>query len=252
MPIAPATDPHGRAAAPPPRLRVALVEDDRLEAERALGALQGAGHDVDWYHDGVHFMAEVRDARHDVFLLDWHLPDTEGITLVNWVHRTVGRRAPVIIFSRFDDDARIVEALAAGADDYIIKPTAAPVLLARLAAVSRRFQPAPTQPLTVELGPFRLDGAARELRRGEERIELQPKEFDLAWYLFQHRDRLVRREELVAAVWGRDIPGSARTLDTHLYTLRRKLLFAEHGLRLTNVYREGYRLEQATLGDPAN
>jgi hypothetical protein len=117
--------------------------------------------------------------------------------------------------------------------------------LARIAAVTRRFQGTTTAPLLVEFGPYRIDGASRELTRDGERIELQPKEFDLAWYLFLHRDRLVRREELVAAIWGRDLGGSARTLDTHLYTLRRKLMFAENGLRLSNVYREGYRLELA-------
>lgn len=232
----------GMATAP---LRVALVEDDRTEAERAIAALRSAGHEVEWFTEGVQFMAEVREARHELFLFDWHLPDTEGTALVGWVHRSVGRRAPIIIFSRFDEDERIVEALACGADDYIIKPTAPSVLLARIAAVSRRFQGTTTQPLVVELGPFRIDGATRELLRDGERVELQPKEFDLAWYLLLHRDRLVRREELVAAIWGRDMGGSARTLDTHLYTLRRKLMFAENGLRLSNVYREGYRLELA-------
>ena len=239
---------HAHGAAPqaaPSRLRIALVEDDRNEAERAIEALTAAGHEVDWYPTGVQFMAEVREARHELFLLDWHLPDTEGIILTGWLQRTIGRRAPVIIFSRFDDDTRIVQALASGADDYIIKPTAASVLLARIAAVTRRIQAGPSRPLVIELGSYRLDGASRTLCRDGDAIELQPKEFDLAWYLFQHRDRLVRREELVAAVWGRDIPGSARTLDTHLYTLRRKLMFAEHGLKLSNVYREGYRLELA-------
>lgn len=228
-----------------PPLRVALVEDDRIEAEKAIAALRSAGHEVEWFTEGVQFMAEVREARHELFLFDWHLPDTEGTALVGWVHRTVGRRAPIVIFSRFDDDERIVEALAAGADDYITKPTSPTVLLARIAAVNRRFQGTTTQPLVVEFGPYRIDGAIRELLRDGQKIELQPKEFDLAWYLFLHRDRLVRREELVAAIWGRDLGGSARTLDTHLYTLRRKLMFAENGLRLSNVYREGYRLELA-------
>jgi DNA-binding response OmpR family regulator len=228
-----------------PPLRVALVEDDRIEGERAIAALRSAGHEVEWFTEGVQFMAEVREARHELFLFDWHLPDTEGPALVGWVHRSVGRRAPIIIFSRFDDDERIVQALAAGADDYIIKPTAPSVLLARIAAVTRRFQGTATAPLLIEFGPYRIDGAARELSRDGERIDLQPKEFDLAWYLFLHRDRLVRREELIAAIWGRDLGGSARTLDTHLYTLRRKLMFAENGLRLSNVYREGYRLEMA-------
>lgn len=237
----------GGAGTGSPPLRVALVEDDRIEAERAIAVLRNAGHEVEWFVDGVQFMTEVREARHELFLFDWHLPDTEGTTLIGWVHRTVGRRAPIIIFSRFDDDERIVEALAVGADDYIIKPTSATVLLARITAVTRRFQGTTTGPLVVEFGPYRIDGGTREVIREGERIELQPKEFDLAWYLFLHRDRLVRREELVAAIWGRDLGGSARTLDTHLYTLRRKLMFAENGLRLSNVYREGYRLELAPV-----
>ncbi len=234
----------------PARLRIALVEDDRIEAERAIAALNAAGHDTEWYSTGLQFMGEVREARHDLFLLDWHLPDAEGIALISWIHRAVGRRAPIIIFSRFDDDERIVEALASGADDYITKPTAGSVLLARINAVTRRFYAGPAQPLVVELGPYRLDGGSRDIQRDGQRVDMQPKEFDLAWYLFQHRDRLVRREELIAAVWGRDMPGSARTLDTHLYTLRRKLQFAENGLRLSNVYREGYRLEQCAPGNP--
>ncbi|MCE2944454.1 MAG: response regulator transcription factor [Lysobacteraceae bacterium] len=231
-----------------PGLRIALVEDDRLEGERIVEALRRQGHDIEWYEGGLAFMGEVREGRHDLFLLDWALPDAEGVALVGWLHRTVGRRAPIIIFSRFDDDERVVEALAAGADDYIIKPTSPTVLAARIAAVMRRAQPAPQQVLRVEAGAFALDGASREILRDGQRIELQPKEFDLAWYLFQHRDRLIRREELVAAVWGRDLPGSTRTLDTHLYTLRRKLSFNEHGFRLSNVYREGYRLEQSPAG----
>lgn len=129
-----------------PPLRVALVEDDRIEAERAIAALRSAGHEVEWFTEGVQFMSEVREARHELFLFDWHLPDTEGTALVGWVHRSVGRRAPIIIFSRFDDDERIVEALAVGADDYIIKPTSATVLLARIAAVTRRFQGTTTAP----------------------------------------------------------------------------------------------------------
>jgi len=231
-----------------PRLRVALVEDDRTEAERATRALRDLGHEVEWYSSGVEFMAEVRDARHDLFLLDWALPDSEGITLINWIHRTVGRRAPIIIFSRFDDDARVVEALAAGADDYITKPTSPSVLVARISAISRRFQTNAQPALVLEHGVYRLDGASRQVTRDGNSVDLQPKEFDLVWYLFEHRDRLLRREEILAAVWGGDKPTSARTLDTHLYGVRRKLMFAEHGYRVSNVYREGYRLERVQPG----
>jgi len=238
------------ATLPQPKLRIALVEDDHAQAERAIAALAAMGHTVDWYTGVLAFMAEVRDSKPDLFLLDWALPDGEGVTLVAWIHRSMGRHAPIVIFSRFDEDERIVEALAAGADDYIIKPVAEPVLLARIAALLRRSRPPAELPLLIEVGDYRLDAAKRTLSIGGAPVEMQPKEFDLAWYLFQHRDRLIRRDELTAAVWGRETPGSARTLDTHLYTLRRKLQFAEHGFRLSNVYREGYRLERGVpLGD---
>jgi len=231
-------------------LRIALVEDDRAQAERTIEALVAVGHKVDWYTGVLCFMAEVRNSKPDLFLLDWALPDGEGVTLVGWIQRSMGRHAPIVIFSRFDEDERIVEALAAGADDYIIKPVAAPVLLARIAALLRRSRPPAEQPLVIEDGAYRLDAAKRALCVAGAPTELQPKEFDLAWYLFQHRDRLIRRDELTAAVWGRETPGSARTLDTHLYTLRRKLKFAEYGFRLSNVYREGYRLERGVpFGD---
>ena len=140
--------------------------------------------------------------------------------------------------------ARVFDALRRGVL-LLMLVMAAPAVTV-LAAAGPGPAPSPEQAFAALSGtPYRVDGASRELTRDGQRVELQPKEFDLAWYLFLHRDRLVRREELVAAIWGRDLGGSARTLDTHLYTLRRKLMFAENGLRLSNVYREGYRLELA-------
>ena len=141
----------------------------------------------------------------------------------------------------------MVRGLNAGGDDYVVKPAKQQELVARVAAVLRRFgledgQRRALRPAALQR---RSESAADQLSSDRD-IELTPREFELAAFLFRRHGRIVSRDALLENVWNMNASVSTRTVDTHVSRLRKKLeLNGEHGWRLSAVYQHGYRLEQA-------
>ena len=143
-----------------------------------------------------------------------------------------------------DSEQDIVFALESGADDYMIKPARQNELLARVHALLRRAYPR-EEDKQLSFPPYEIDTQRGEIRRAGSKIELTPKEFDLAVVLFRNMGRLMSRGHLQEAVWGRSGELATRTVDTHVSQVRKKLdLRAESGFRVVPVYNYGYRLEQ--------
>lgn len=227
-------------------MRLALLEDDKTQSDLVAAWLREAGHDV---HVFARADALIRAASHDsfdLFLLDWMLPDRSGPEVLRWLRHERGETAPVIFVTSRNAEEDIVVALGAGADDYMVKPVRRLELLSRVEAVWRRSRPLDAASAVVELPPYRLDLASHSVLRAGERIEgLTDKEFMLAVFLFRNLGRLLSRGHLLEAVWGLNAAVTTRTLDTHVSRLRAKLeLGPAMGLRLTSVYRYGYRLER--------
>jgi DNA-binding response OmpR family regulator len=180
----------------------------------------------------------------DLYLLDWHLPDTDGLQVLKEI-RTSVPAALVIFATARDRDDDIARGLQAGADDYITKPVRQGELLARIEAVARRVRGArpPRGPRT---GAVQAEPAARTVERDGRRVELTDKEYALAEFFFLHAEKVVSRKHLLEAVWGLQAKAQTRTVDTHVSRLRTKLgLGGEHGWRLAAVHQFGYRLERA-------
>lgn len=227
-------------------MKIALVEDSAEQSERIALMLEDAGYSCTCFAKGTDLRHAVREQSFDLLLLDWRLPDISGIELLQWVRQVLGQRLPVLFITSNVADDDIVSALGAGADDYLTKPVRANVLLARIRALLRRAYPEASQASQViRVGPYLLDPAKQSIDVGNVRVSVTACEFYLALYLFRNLGRMVPRESLEKAVWGRSIGTDSRTVTTHLSRLRVKLgLRPENGVRLTSVYSLGYRLER--------
>lgn len=226
-------------------MRLALLEDDPAHGQLMRGWLEEAGHRCHLFETGARLLAAAARESYDLYLLDWQVPDTSGLAVLRTLRAQPGFAAPVLFVTSRDSEHDIVEALGAGADDYLVKPPRRLELVARVAALGRRGGQAEAGSATLAAGIFTLDPNTRQVRCAYRVVELTHKEFDLAWLLFSHIGQVVSRGHLLERVWGHGAEISTRTLDTHVSRLRTKLaLTPDHGVRLVSVYGYGYRLEQ--------
>ncbi|HEX2197814.1 MAG TPA: response regulator transcription factor [Burkholderiales bacterium] len=225
-------------------MRIAYLEDDSDQAALVRRWLEGAGHVCHHFDRGHGLQRSLASESFDLYLLDWHLPDVDGLQVLQEI-RARAPVSPVIFITARDRDDDIARVLEAGADDYIAKPVRQGELLGRIGAVARRTGGAAAAAQVIELAPFRLHRGARTVEREGSRIALTDKEYALAEFLFLNAGRLVSRQHLLEAVWGLQAKTATRTVDTHMSRLRSKLgLAGDHGWRLASVHQFGYRLER--------
>jgi DNA-binding response OmpR family regulator len=201
--------------------RVLVVEDDAAIGRLLRHSLTEAGNTVAVAVDGTSGLTLAVQEQPDVVLLDLGLPDLDGRQVLRML-RAVSR-VPVIVITAQDDDRTIVEALDAGADDYLVKPFGSEQLAARIRAVLRRTVGLGGADGTVRVGELEIDPAARQVRLDGSPVELSRKEFDLLWLLASRPGEVVTKREMLAEVWGLPFGGGDRTVDVHLSWLRRKL-----------------------------
>ena len=236
-------------------MRIALLEDDRYQADVMRAWLESWGHDCSVYSTGQAFRDGMRCAEFDLTILDWVLPDTDGVAVLTWLREHCDWRIPVIFVTRMDREEDVVTALEKGADDYMTKPVKPLEMQARIGALARRVQLPAERTDLVEVGDYRLNLQSRIVERRGERVDLTHKEFDLALFLFRQVGRLLSRAQIMESVWGTSAELNTRTVDTHVSRIRNKLhLLPENGWKLSAIYQHGYRLErleqqQAAMSD---
>ena len=229
-------------------MRIAYLEDDAAQAALVRSCLEEEGYVCLHYATGAEFQHALRRDTFDLCLLDWELPDISGIEVLGWIRDRFGPTLPVIFTTVRTTETDIVSALNAGADDYLTKPLRRLEMLARIKAVMRRSVVEAGEH-HIEMGAVVIDANTRSVARGGESVDLTPKEFDLALFLFRRVGVIVSRGHMLDAIWGRESNLDTRTVDTHVSRIRTKLgLTAEHGWRLSSVQHIGYRLERL---DPA-
>lgn len=200
-----------------------LVVDDEPQIARVLKTtLSSQGYGVRTAGDGEAALLEMRSWSPDLLITDLRMPKMDGVELCRRV-RTESR-IPIIVLSVKGEEAIKVEALDAGADDYITKPFSINELLARVRAALRRAS-TPEQPETplIEIGDFRINIPARTVAVRNQETHLTPKEFDLLVYLAKHPGRVITHRTLLAAIWGPNSVEQPEYLRVFIGHLRKKL-----------------------------
>jgi len=221
------------------RHRILVVEDDPTLRLVLQDNLRSEGYDVEVAADGVAGVRNIRAITPDLIVLDLTLPDCDGFELLP-VLRQSGQ-VPIIVLTARTQQAEKLKGLTLGADDYITKPFDLEELLARVRAVLRRARPSISR---VRLGNVTVDFLNKHASAGNRTIPFTYREFELLSYLAEHRDMVVRRSELLRAVWGylgTDI--STRTVDFAIARLRRKLEVDHHHPQfIRTAHGDGYCL----------
>ena len=222
--------------------RVLVVDDERHIVELAQLYLSREGYQVDSVGDGAQALARIAQLKPDLVVLDIMLPGVDGLTICKEIRKV--SQVPIIMLTARDEVTDKVVGLEVGADDYLTKPFHPQELVARAKALLRRARVEPDQPRLIRAGRLEVDLERHEVRHGESKIPLRPKEFDLLALLARHPGRVFQRSELLDRVWGYDFPGYTRTVDVHVQQLREKL--AAGGVTdpaIQTVWGVGYRLE---------
>lgn len=225
-----------------PEITVGLLEDEKPQAALLMGWLTDAGYSAFHGETGKTFLHKVEQTPPDMIILDWQLPDCEGIDVLAELRSNLSYTGPVVFATAKDSEEDVVRGLSGGADDYLIKPLRQAELLARLGALWRRI--GQDRASSLSLGPIQLDLDNREARIKDEVVGLTSTEFDLAACLFAHVGKLLSREFLLKEVWGVDAELDTRTVDVHMSRVRKQLgIGPEMGYCIKTIYRHGYRLE---------
>jgi DNA-binding response OmpR family regulator len=224
-------------------MRIAILEDDESQQELTHAVVRAMGHHGVIFEDGRSLMRAMRKDNFDLLILDWCVPNATGYDVVQWVRLNIEHYLPVLFVTNQMEERRIVQALSAGADDYMVKPVGVSELAARLRALLRRAYPQAQRDIAV-FGDYCFYPQEGTVTMKGEAVELKQKEFSLAYTLFLNEGKLLRRSYLQAALWGNDTVISSRSLDTHVSRVRNQLnLRPENGYRLSSVYSQGYRFE---------
>ena len=224
--------------------KVLVVDDEDHIVELARIYLMRAGYEVEGLGDGSQALARFSQLKPDLVILDIMLPGADGLEICKEIRKQ--SQVPIIMLTARDEVSDKVVGLEVGADDYLTKPFHPQELVARAKALLRRARLEPDAPKLIRAGKLEVDLERHEVRHGQAKVQLRPKEFDLLTLLARNPGRVFQRSELLDLVWGYDFPGYTRTVDVHVQQLREKLAAA--GITapsIETVWGVGYRLELA-------
>lgn len=222
---------------------ILVVEDEAALLALLRYNLERQGFNVDEATDGQEALLRIAEAKPDLVLLDWMLPAMSGIEVCRQIRRRPATRdLPVIMVTARTEDQDAVRALDTGADDYIAKPFAVEALLARIRALLRRASNVSAKGSIAYLD-LAMDQDAHRVTRNGRALHLGPTEYRLLEFFLSHPRRVFTREQLLDAVWGRDIHVELRTVDVHIRRLR-KAINADGEVDLIRTVRSaGYALD---------
>lgn len=229
------------------RAKILLVEDDASLIELITYNLEKEGFDVVRTGDGEEALTLAEEEKPDLVILDWMIANLSGIEVCRRLRRAPATaNLPIVMLTARGDEADRIRGLETGADDYMTKPFSPRELIARIRAVLRRLRPA-LQGGALEFAGIAMDTTAHRVTRDARTVQLGPTEFRLLRHFLEHPGRVFSREQLLDAVWGRDVYVEQRTVDVHIRRLRKAVNAGPSGQELPDLIRTvrsaGYSLD---------
>ncbi|MGB9457344.1 MAG: response regulator transcription factor [Bryobacteraceae bacterium] len=208
---------------PSENCKILIVDDDPAFRRALQTSLAASGFDVSEARNGEEALIVLRDKPGDIVLLDFNMPGMGGIETCRKI-RNLSSRIGILMVTVRDAEEDKVQALEAGADDFVTKPYRLREMVARLHAVRRRLHPSDDPSATVfRAGALELDSERHVLTKAGTEIHLSPKEYDLLLYLFKHQGALITHSRLLQGVWGAEYGGELEYLRSYVRMLRKKI-----------------------------
>ncbi|MBS3960444.1 MAG: phosphate regulon transcriptional regulator PhoB [Sandarakinorhabdus sp.] len=225
------------------RPKILLVEDDANLVELIRYNLDKEGFDVVSTPDGEEALVLAEEVRPDIVVLDWMIANLSGIEVCRRLRRAPETaNLPIIMLTARAEESDRVRGLETGADDYVTKPFSPRELVARVRALLRRLRPALSGG-NLDYGGIIMDTSAHKVARDGVQIQLGPTEFRLLRHFLEHPGRVFSREQLLDAVWGRDVYVEQRTVDVHIRRLRKAINGDDLPDLIRTVRSAGYALD---------
>lgn len=227
-------------------MKILVIEDNESVASMIGMFFLKEGIEGEFVADGLEGYNRYKSGEWDALIIDWMLPSMDGVTICRKI-RDEKSTVPIIMLTAKDSESDQVIGLEMGADDYVTKPFSPLALMARIKAVTRRYQSNngnQAENGLLKTQYFQINKDTREvLLNGESITNLTPKEFDLLYYFAQHPKQVFSREQLLEHVWGYEFYGDERTVDVHIKRLRKKVGTQDQPFFHT-VWGVGYKFDE--------
>jgi DNA-binding response OmpR family regulator len=222
--------------------KILIVEDEAAMLRGLQDNLEAEGYSVESAADGKRGLEKILENTYDLIILDVMLPELSGFdVLTKMRERSIA--APVIMLTARGEEVDRVVGLELGADDYVTKPFSLRELLARVKAVLRRVEGQVGPASKMVLGGVEVDFSGYTASRGGKALKMTPKEFDVLKFLWDHRNTVVSRDQLLTNVWGYDDSLSTRTVDNFIVRLRQKIeVDPANPHHIITIHGTGYKL----------
>jgi len=217
-------------------MKILIAEDEKFIANSLKKNFEEEGYSAEIAKNGEQALEMASECNYDVILLDWRMPKLSGIEVCK-ILRKSNFNKPIILLTALTDISNKIEALNFGADDYITKPFSFEEVLARISAVSRRYN---TFSRTVTFGDIELNLFTRILKINNENIKLSEKEFDLLKYLIDNKGQILDKERLCRDVWDLPFTPDTNIVEVTIKKLRKKLEVDTEKKFIRTIYGEGY------------
>ncbi|NHC42042.1 response regulator transcription factor [Bacillus sp. MM2020_1] len=231
-------------------MKILVIEDNKSVCSMIEMFFAKEGIDGEFVNDGLVGYNRIKEGTWDALIIDWMLPGMDGVTICRKI-RQENYTVPIIMLTAKDSESDQVLGLEMGADDYVTKPFSPLTLMARIKAVTRRFQTQVPKESddSLKTDHFKVSKNTREvIVDGTSVTNLTPKEFDLLYYLVEHPRQVFSREQLLERVWGYQFYGDERTVDVHIKRLRKKVETSSQQFFHT-VWGVGYKFDESVKAD---
>lgn len=228
-------------------MKIACYIRNPAVADHVRLVLQRAGFEATLFPTDAALLRTVRRSAFELILIDIGAEPRDDNSILSWLNMRTGDKTPVLILSPVRSPDLAALALNSGADDFLNRPFEAVELTARINALRRRCAP-PNARRSLSFAGYVLDRDSGRFAFGDQVIELTPREFSMAWLFFSSPGIYISRETIGAVIWSADSEVAGRTIEQHVYKLRKKLQVGdERVVMIRTAYTQGYRLE---LCDP--